>query len=285
MRPVWALPLLLLFLGACTESRAPSDHVSTVTRIVTLAPSLTELVYAAGAGEHLVGVSAYSDFPAAALELPVVGDAFMIDQEQLAILQPDLLLIWQGGSPAHVVDNLREMGYNVEVIRTNSLNDVSAAISRIGELTDKADSAGLAVREYEQGLAAIAARAGTQDDIRVFYQVSARPLYTISGDHYVSELISMCGGHNVFSDLQELAPTVDVEAVVERDPEVMLASTDAGDHAFTEWERWPDLAANRFGNHFRMPADAIGRATPRLVQAGEAVCAALDEARRRRLGN
>jgi iron complex transport system substrate-binding protein len=116
----------------------------------------------------------------------------------------------------------------------------------------------------------------------VFYQVSRRPLFTINGEHYVSELISLCGGSNVFSSLNDLAPTIDVESVVELDPEVMMASTDAGEDAFAEWDRWPGIAANRYGNHFLMPADAIGRATPRLVLAAQAVCEALENARAQR---
>ena len=282
MRPVWALLTLLCYLGACTETQDTSNDATTASRVVTLAPNLTELVYAAGAGEHLVGVSAYSDYPAAALELPIVGDAFMIDQEQLAMLQPDLLLAWQGGTPAHVVDNLRSLGYVVETLRTNSLADVSAAVARIGELTGNAEAAQRTIVEYEKGLAAVAGRASYPGAIRVFYQVSARPLYTIGGQHYVNEIISMCGGQNVFSGLAEPAPAVDVEAVIERDPEVILASSDAGNTAFAEWDRWGELAANRYGNRFFVPADTIARATPRLVQAAEAVCDALDEARQQR---
>ena len=116
----------------------------------------------------------------------------------------------------------------------------------------------------------------------MFYQVAARPLYSINNEHYISELIAICGGDNIFKDLSELAPTVDVEAVVDRDPEVMLASTDAGDDAFAEWERWPDMAANRFGNHYLLPADEIGRATTRVLIAGRAMCVALQQARKKR---
>ncbi len=282
MRPVWALLTLLFCLGACTEAEEKNDGSTAASRVVTLAPNLTELVFAAGAGEHLVGVSAYSDYPPAALDLPIVGDAFMIDQEQLAMLRPDLLLAWQGGTPAHVVDNLRSLGYVVETLRTSSLDDVSAAIARIGELTGNAEAARRAILDYENGLTAIADRAVAADEVRVFYQVSARPVYTISGEHYVSELISLCGGQNVFADLAELAPAIDVEAVVERDPEVILASSDAGDSAFAEWDRWPEMAANRYGNRFFVPADTITRATPRLVQAAEALCDSLDDARQRR---
>ena len=281
-RAALLLLLTLYALGACSEAPPPEHTGGTHQRVVTLAPNLTELVFAAGAGSSLIGVSAYSDYPPAALELPIVGDAFMIDQEQLAILKPDLLLVWQGGTPAHVVDELLRVGFNVEVIRTNSLADVASAIRRIGLLTGHIDDAEAAASAYERGLESIAEGSDRLTDIRVFYQVSQRPLFTINGDHYVSELIELCGGSNAFADLDELAPTIDVEAVVERDPEVLLASTDAGENAFVEWERWPHMAANESGNHFLMPADTVGRATPRLLQAGEAVCDALAEARRRR---
>jgi iron complex transport system substrate-binding protein len=239
-------------------------------------------VFAAGAGDTLVGVSAYSDYPAAALELPVIGDAFMIDQEQLAVLNPDLLLVWKSGTPAHIVDELRGVGHQVEVIRSSSLDDVSNALRRIGSLTGREDTARLAIESYQQGIAAVAGKYSGLENIRVFYQVSRRPLFTINGDHYVSELITLCGGSNVFADLNDLAPTVDVESVVARNPEVFLASTDAGEDAFEEWDRWPHITANRLQNRFLMPADAIGRATPRLVHAAQAVCDALQTARQTR---
>jgi iron complex transport system substrate-binding protein len=276
------LPLFIFSLAACNEAPDPVRGPVVYERIVTLAPNLAELVYEAGAGDTLVGVSAYSDYPPEVLELTVVGDAFMIDQEQLAVLGPDLLIVWQGGTPAHVVDELKSAGYTVEVIRTNSLSDVADAILRIGELTGYEATARQSVESYRSELDALAASFEGREDISVFYQVSGRPLFTINGEHYVSELITLCGGSNVFADLTDLAPSIDVESVVERDPEVMMASTDAGDDAFAEWNRWPGIAANRNRNHFLMPADAIGRATPRLVQAAHAVCTALEEARTRR---
>jgi len=277
------IPIALSGLFGCSEAPEPVPQTITYTRLVTLAPNLTELVYAAGAGDTLVGVSAYSDYPPAALELPIIGDAFVVDQEQLAVLQPDLLLVWQSGTPAHVVDELRSVGYNVEVIRTRSLGDVASALRRVGELTGYDDSARRVANSFAENLQSIRESFADLDDVRVFYQVSRRPLFTVNGEHYVSELIDLCGGSNVFADLNDLAPTIDVEAVVERDPELMLASSDAGEDAFAEWQRWPHIAANRYQNHFLMPADSIGRATPRLAAAGEVVCAAMQEARKRRL--
>ena len=185
----------------------------------------------------------------------------------------------QQAVPLHVVDELRGIGYNVVSIRTRELDDVAAALLQIGELTGHVGEAAEAAAAYRSELQSLRERYQGLPPIRVFYQVAARPLYTINNEHYISELISVCGGDNIFQDLSELAPTVDVEAVVDRDPEVMLASTDAGDDAFVEWERWPGMAANSLGNLFLLPADEIGRATTRVIVAGNAMCVALQQAR------
>ena len=273
----------LLTLLACDATDAPQAAApAAYSRIVTLAPNLTELVFAAGAGENLVGVSAYSDYPPEVTELPVVGDAFTIDQERLALLKPDLLLAWQSGTPAHIVDELRQAGYVVETIRTQKLGDISAAMLRIGSLTGQQYHAKGAADEFDSGLKLLGQQYAGSERIRVFYQVSKRPLYTVSEGHFVSELIALCGGDNVFADLEGLAPGIDVEAVIDRDPEVMLAATDAGADAFSEWDRWPNVASSRYGNRFLVPADEISRPTPRVLTAGAAICDALQTAREQR---
>jgi iron complex transport system substrate-binding protein len=277
------LALALLGLIGCSEARQPEPAPAVYTRLVSLAPNLTELVFAAGAGDTLIGVSAYSDYPPAARELPVVGDAFTVDQELLAVLHPDALLVWESGIPEHVVDELRQVGYRVEVIRTRSLQDVAQALRRIGALTGHTAAADAAAEQFLAGLQALRQQYSSAPAIGVFYQVYRRPLYTINGEHYVSELIQLCGGQNIFADLTTLAPAISVEAVIERDPEVMLASSDSGDDAFAEWQRWPNLRAVRSGNQFLMPADTIGRGTPRLLAAGRTLCDALQTAREKRL--
>ena len=277
------LALALLGLLGCTETSEPELPPAVYSRVVALAPNLTELVFAAGSGDALVGVSAHSDYPPAARELPVIGDAFTVDQEQLALLQPDALLVWESGIPEHVVEEIRQAGYRVEVIRTRNLQDVALALRRIGKLTGHAAEANAAAADFLSGLRALEQKYAATAAISVFYQVYQRPLYTINGEHYVSELIHLCGGENIFADLTSLAPVISVEAVLERNPEVMLASTDAGDDAFIEWQRWPNLAAVRSGNQYLMPADEIGRATPRLLAAGETLCNALQTARTKRV--
>ena len=249
---------------------------------MSLAPHLAELVFAVGAGDMLVGVSAYTDYPDAAAKLPVVGDAFGLDQERLAVIQPDVLLAWNSGTPAHVIDDIRARGYRVEVVTTASISDISTALQQIGKLTGHAHEADAVTHEFEDRMRKLMVEHNDAKPISVFYQISKRPLYTVNAEHYVSELIEICGGTNVFAYLGGLAPLIGVEAVLQRNPEVIMASTDAGPEAFLEWQRWPDLAANRYANQFLMPANEIGRATPRLLVAAGAVCDALDQSRRNR---
>ncbi len=276
----------LLACGPAADNKRAADLPNPPSteklRVVSLAPHLAELVFAAGAGDSLVGVSAYSDYPEKVTGLPVIGDAFVVDQEQLALLKPDMLLAWQSGTPQHIVGELAKRGYRVETIPTRSLEDVARALEKIGELTGHSDVAKQAATDFRQGLIALADRYSTAEPIRVFYQIQKRPLYTISGDHYVSELIALCGGQNIFSDLVNLAPLIAVEAVIERNPEIMLVSSDSEGDALNEWDRWPDLAANRYGNRFVMLADEIGRPTPRLLSAGGALCDALQQGRKNR---
>lgn len=277
-----ALAVTCAVLAACSPQHAPADDAGVAQRVVTLAPHLAEIMYEVGAGEQLVGVSAWSDYPPAVLELPQIGDAFTVDQEQLSMLEPDLLLVWESGMPAHAIDELRQRGYRVESIRTRSLGDVAAAMRRVGAVTGHGDAGEAAAARFEAVFDQLRETSADVEGISVFFQISNRPLYTINREHFISEIIAACGGRNIFDELDEFAPSVSVEAVLDRDPEVMLAGANLGDAAFDEWQRWPAMAANRYGNQFLLPDETIGRPSPRLVAAAHALCMALDQARANR---
>ncbi len=288
MKRCAAITALLIFLVSCdpdpkVETSRPNS-ANAELRIVTLAPHLAELVYAVGAGDMLVGVSSFTDFPEAALQLPVVSDAFVTDRELLELLRPDVLLAWESGTPVHVIDDLRAAGFRMEVIRTRHLDDVASALLQVGEVTNRMSEARTLAQAYRDGMAERRRNHANAPPIRVFYQVSMHPLYTVNADHYISELIGLCGGSNIFSDLADLAPMIAVEAVIQRDPEVLLAADTGQADIFDEWQRWPQIAANRYGNQFLLPASELGRATPRLLVAADAMCTALHKARQNRGG-
>lgn len=272
----------LMIVSGCDQPAATATSDTKIQRIVTLAPHLSELVFDAGAGDMLVGVSAYSDFPLQASQVEVVSDAFTVDQERLRLLAPDIVLAWKSGTPSRVIDELRSSGYRVETIASRNLVDIAAAIRRIGFLTGRDDNAEKKAAEFERNMQALRDRYGAATPISAFYQVSLKPLYTINGVHYISELIELCGAQNVFAELNDLAPAVSVEAVVSKDPEAIFASSADGVAAFIEWQRWPHLRANRYGNYFTINADEIGRPTTRLVAAAHSLCEYLETAREQR---
>lgn len=279
-----ALACICTALCACSKPATETTDTGPAHRVVTLSPHLAEIMFAVGAGEQLVGVSAWSDFPRAVLELPEIGDAFTVDQEQLSLLQPDLLLVWESGMPAHTIDDLRKRGYHVESIRSRNLNDVARAVIRVGELTGHQETADAVARQFTDELEALRATYVDAKPVDVFFQISARPLYTINKEHFISEIITLCGGRNIFDDLEDFAPSVSVESVLDRDPESMLAAANAGDDAFVAWARWPGLAADRYSNYYLLP-ETIGRGTPRLAMAARSACTALDQSRTNRTAN
>lgn len=245
-------------------------------RIVTLAPHLAELVVSAGAESQLVGVSAYSDFPASLLSLPVVSDGFRIDAEALLAVRPDIVLAWGGGGQQASIDLLERLDLNYIQLDGRTLADVSDSLRRIGVLVGKASVAQAAADQFDAQIAALGAE---RMPVSVFYQIGASPLYTVNGQHFISELIVACGGTNIFADLPVMAPVVSVEAVVQRDPDVVLHAGQA--HEPSIWRRWPELTVNQADNWVAIPGDLVARPSLRLAEGGAAICQALDEARER----
>ncbi len=254
-------------------------------RIVTLAPHLTELVFTVGAGDRLVGVDAYSDYPPAATRIARVGDAFQVDYERLLALRPDLVLVWTTGMPEAVMSRIAQLGMRVERVSISRLADISAALLQIGELTGTGPQARRAARAFDEEVAALRSRNAGLAPVTVFYQISETPLYTVSGRHVISELIELCGGRNVFADLEQVAPPVGLEAVIERNPQLIVTADGAQGNPLSLWHRWPDLAAVRLGNLHTVDADKVARSTTRIVQGAAQICAAIDSARSKARAN
>lgn len=248
-------------------------------RIVALSPHLAELVFDAGAGSALVGAVEYTDYPHAARQVPRVGDAFRIDREQVAGLAPTLILAWGGGTPRQVIQRLRDDGYQVEVIESDTLEAVAVALRQIGELAGTSATARARADAYLEDLAALRVRYAGRPRIRVFFQIAERPLYTVTGEQTIGQLVELCGGENVFADLPGLAPAVSTESVVAADPEVMLATGDGNSEPLAAWRRFPGISAVRDNQLYTINGDHVSRATLRLLEGAREVCARLEQSR------
>ena len=250
-------------------------------RIVSLAPHLAELLFNAGAGEYVVGVSGFSDYPPAARAITRIGSGAGLDLERIVALQPDLVLAWQSGNPAGQVERLRELGLRVFYSEPRVLEDIGETLARLGELAGTQPQAQQAVDSFTRRLSMLRQRHAGKAPVSVFYQAWDRPLMTVNDAHIISDVIRLCGGVNVFAGLDALAPQVGIESVLQRDPQVIIAAADgpgSGD-VLADWRRWPTLSAVRNDHLYTIPADLLVRHTPRILDGAEHVCGILDEVR------
>ena len=248
-------------------------------RILTLAPSITEAAFAVDAGSRVVGVSAYSDHPPEASKLPVVSSSAGIDLEAVARLAPDLVIAWRDSFRVESIARLEALGARVYVDASRTLADVPRLLRDVATLAGT--QSGPAVRAYETRLEAIRKAAAGRAPVRVFLDISFRPLMTVGGRHFMTEALALCGAQNVFADLAEPAPLVSWEELFARRPQAILAAgPPAGEAAFRQaWASQPGLEAVRGGKLAYVPSSALGRPSPRVVEGIEALCVAVDRVR------
>jgi iron complex transport system substrate-binding protein len=253
-------------------------------RIISLAPHVTEVLFAAGAGDKVVGVVAYSDYPPAAAKLPQVGGFTNVDLEAVAALKPDLVVAWTSGNRHAHLDKLRALGVPVYLNEPRRLEDVARSLEQFGRLAGTEATAQGAATAFRARLESLRSRYASRPPVRTFYQIWDRPLMTINGRHLISDAIALCGGENVFAGLDTLAPTIGVEAVLAANPEVVVASGMGEERPdwLDQWKRWPALQANAAGNLYFIPPHLIQRHTPRLLDGASQLCEFLEQARAKR---
>ena len=255
-------------------------------RIVTLAPHAAESLYAAGGGDRLVGTVEYSDYPPEAKKVARVGGYSRVDLEAVAALKPDLVIAWQSGNNMTQIDKLKALGLPVYVFQPNQMEDVAGQLERLGQLAGSEATANTAATAFRQRLATLRTANANKPKVRVFYQIWKSPLMTVGGPQIISDAITLCGGENVFGQIKQMAPTVSVEAVLEANPEAIVA-TGMGESRpewLGDWDKWTQMTAVKRGNMFHINPDIMQRHTPRILDGAEKLCAHLDVARSRRPG-
>jgi iron complex transport system substrate-binding protein len=250
-------------------------------RIVSLAPHATELLFAAGAGQRVVGVSAFSDYPDAARRLPQVSGGMRLDVERILALRPDLVVGWQSGNPHADLEKLSALGIPVFLAEPQRLDAIPDTLLRLGRLAGSEGAAQTAAAAYRDALTQLRRVYQNRQPVRVFFEISVQPLMTLNQAHLVSDLLAVCGGRNVFAASDLIAPEVSVEAVMLQDPDVILFSDELGtaDAMRDWWRERVALRAVRAGRVYAVPGALVLRQTPRVLQGAQRVCADLDAAR------
>jgi len=250
------------------------------SRVVTLAPFLTELAFDAGIGDRVVGVSAYSDYPPAARALPEVSSATGFAIEKIAALRPEVAFVWRDSVRPEEIQRLESLGIRVVVVSARTLDEIPRALEQVGEaaqvdVTQKS-------RAYRDRVEQLRRTYSSRRRLDVFLEIWNRPLTTIAGRHYMNEALEVCGARNMFADLPGVTPVVPWETVYARDPEVVVGAGSAGDRAQFEanWRERPTLSAVKNNRLLYLDPDTIQRPSLRLVQGIAQLCEALERARR-----
>ena len=255
-----------------TSTNIPSGKIETTHRIITLAPHLTELLFSIGVGDRIIATVEYSDYPEPAKDIPRIGDAFRIDWEKLAQLDPDLILVWEGGNPKNVIDELQRRNYRVVKYANASLFNLADQIQELGELLNVPTVA--IAQEYSQGLKVLTEIYAKKQAVDVFYQISAQPIYSIGSAHTISEMLQVCGARNVFSNSAKLPSPLSPEAVIGANPDVVLTSNFSYEEVRNTWNK---LGIIKQKNILKVPGDEVSRASLRMLQGVKNICEELDE--------
>lgn len=249
-------------------------------RVISLAPHITELLYEAGAGERIVGTVGYSDYPEPARKIPRIGSFNKFDYEAITALNPDLIIAWHSGNPESQMRGIHELQVPVFYSEPVQLGDIAETIEDFGRLTGTMQIAGPQAERFRNRLRAVQQTYENRKPVRVFYQVWDQPLMTVNGEHIISAAIALCGGVNVFADMPVVAPHVDMESVLERNPQVIIAGINQQRSDWLQqWQRWPDIDAVAKGHVYGVNPDMMTRHTSRILIATGEVCEFVDKAR------
>lgn len=252
-----------------TIARAPE-------RIISIAPSNTEILFALGLADRVVGVDSYSNYPPEATDKPLVGDYVDPDLETIVAAEPDLILATEA-HVATVLPELETLGLPTVVVEPKNLDEVFTGIALVGQITGESETAQTLVCALQARVAAVTAAIADSPKPRVFFELSP-DLYTAGPGSFVDDILSRAGGQNIAADAGELWPQLSMEALVSADPEVvLLADHEAGVTAEQVAARagWQGVSAVETGRIVALDADLVARPGPRVVDGLEAVAAAL----------
>jgi iron complex transport system substrate-binding protein len=280
--------LLLLALGLvpllCTDAAARRSVVDQLgrevevvddpQRIIALAPSITELVYALGQQDRLRGATRYSDHPPQAASLPKVGSYIRLDLEKIVSLRPDLCIATKDGNPKAVIERLEALGIPVYAVDPRSLESMRRTISALGRLLNCRRRAADIIKAMDRRLEHVRGRTAQRNRRpRVFFQIGIAPIVSVGDNTLIGELIDLAGGQNVAAEGVQAYPRFSREEVLALAPEVIVITSMARGEEFArikrEWNRWPGVPAVRDGRVHVVDSNLFDRPTPRIIDGLE----------------
>lgn len=268
----------LLYLTLAVFLAVGSAAAAAPQRIISLAPSITENLFALGAGDRVVGVTSWCDYPAEAQTKTVIGDAMNLNLELLLSLEPDLV-VGDSNLVASHIESLQEFGIEVFVIAPTDLAGVRQSLLELGDAIGASERARELAAEMEQRQRELVASVSTAEKIRVFVEIWNEPLMTAGPGSFIDEIIGLAGGENIAHDADNPWPMFSEELVIERDPQVVILTAFNLEEALAR-SAWQGITALQRGQVFEVDPNLYSRTTPRLLDALEEMISILAEVRK-----
>ncbi|WP_292044809.1 cobalamin-binding protein [Massilia sp. UBA6681] len=282
---VLATALLAPAVGAVTVHDDAGNAVTLdkpAMRVISMAPHVTETLFAAGGGSRIVGAVNYSDYPEAAKSIPRIGSNREIDMERVISMKPDLIVAWMHNNSERQIEMVRKLGVPVFLSDPQKLEGIPDNVARLGQLMGTQAVADPAAAELRRQLASLRSRYAGRPTVRTFYQVWDKPLYTLSGRHIITDALRLCGGENIFDKLTVTAPIVSIESVLQADPEAVFGTAEKNYGGVNLWKPYASLTATRNDNLFTVDGNLLNRAGPRMIAGTAVLCEKLELARQHR---
>jgi iron complex transport system substrate-binding protein len=279
-----SLPVCGAAIDVVDDTGAHLSLPQPARRIVSLAPGATEMLFAAGAGSRLVATVAYADQPAAARQVPRIGDSNAVDMERLLALKPDVIVYWPGGNNAAQIAQIKRLGLLLYGQQVNRLADPGVSLRRLGQLAGTSPAAQRRAAQVDAQLSGLRAQYSKRIPITALLETWNQPLYTVGGQQLMSDALTVCGAVNIFGDLPQLSPAVQVEAVLTRNPQLIIVAAPPGQGPqwLQAWRKFPSMQAVQSGNLLDFDDQALSRLGPSVLDATANLCARIDAARTRR---
>ena len=249
--------LAVLLLAVGTQAMA-------ATRVVSLAPSLSEIVVELGATDLLVGRLEAGETLPELVNVASVGGYGQLDMERLLSLRPDLILLWPGSVGVAQRDQLKRLNIPTFTAEPKNLTQLIDQVEGVATALNRAERGRELAARLRARLEQLRQQYAREQPLRVFYQVWDRPLYTVGGGQIISDALALCGARNVFADVSLPAPQVSVESVLQRNPDVIIAGTQA---QLDAWKAWPQLEAVKQGRLLLLADKGLERPSGQMIEA------------------
>lgn len=262
------------------NSSEAQQHTTASPRLVVLAPNLVELLFSIGAGEQIIATSDHADYPQAALQIPRVGNYAGLQLEKIVALQPDLILLWQSGTPVADIERLKKMGFRIELFEPTQLLDVATDLERLGVISGKVAAAQQQAHQYRETLASLNAEYAGRTAVTVFYELWDSPLSSIGSTAWPNQHLAVCGAKNVLANSTVAYPQLSIEQVLRLNPQLIIQPVSANEpRGLVSWQQYPQIQAVRNSQIIQPNSDLLHRASLRSLTATRQLCLQVEQAR------